>query len=138
MFRLVVKNYKSRFKTMMLLCIKMSNKKLALPDDVFNQFVNIMINSDITETQGKFFSLDSLKQSDAIKKYLDSKMGDQLRTFICLRDCDKLRPKYESTLQEKDLITIFRAVLRHKNYKITGMNDSRNVSKTRIYYIQKC
>jgi len=114
----------------------MSKKKEPISDNLLNQFVQIMLNvDDITRTEGIFFSIESLKKNGTVQKYIDAHLGDELRKCILLQTCEKLRPKNESSLQEKDLITIFRATLRQKNIKLVGMNDPTNVSKTRIYYI---
>ena len=113
----------------------MTNKKIQISIEVLDQFSQIMLNVNLAQAEGKIFSLDSLKQNDALKKYLNNKIGDQLRRSIYLCDCDKLRPKHEPHLQEKDLITIFRATLRHNGYQLMSSNDRNSATKPRIYYI---
>jgi len=103
--------------------------KLAFTDAVLNKLINLILGIENVQKACKItFSKDDMRTNHVVQKYLDAKMGDELRKYIYVKQCNKIRKECENTLDEDDILTITRAVLKMKNYKLTGSTDIKHVS----------
>lgn len=106
-------------------------------DENINKLIKIMIGIDtIDRAVGISFSKSTLKSIDAVKKYVESHLGDELRKTMYMNDCRKLS-KDEKDISETDLITILRAILKPKKYVLVGFNNCDGIVKERIYNIMR-
>ena len=102
-------------------------KKLELTDEVLNKLVYIILGiDDIKKACGYIFNKNSLRKNNVVNAYLDAKMGDELRKYIYVKNCSKIRKDFEESLTIEDLLTIFRSTLKLKNYMIIGTRDKKD------------
>jgi len=107
--------------------------KQELPDEVLNKLVEIVLGvPDVKSALKLTFSKDEMKTRQVVQKYLEAKMGDELRKYVYVKKCSKIRKETEETLNEDTLITILRAVLKMKNYKLVSTCNKANSWR---YYI---
>ena len=103
-------------------------KKLELTDAVLNKLVYIILGiDDIKKACGYNFNKNDLRKNNVVKSYLDAKMGDELRKYLYVKNCDKIKKEFEESLTTEDLLTIFRSVLKLKNYSVIGTRDKKDV-----------
>jgi len=115
-----------------------SQSKINMTDDVFNKLLKIVLNVDnIEQAYNIKFNIDTLRLNNTLTKYLESHMGDELRKCLYFNQCRTLNKQIESTLNESNIITIFRAVLRYKQHKLTSMHDKLSTNDRRVFYIPK-
>ncbi len=110
--------------------------KEPITDELLNKLIQIILNiNTIEDSIGVYFSTEMMSKNNVVTKYLEEKMSEKLRRCMYNKQCTKIGEPKEKTLTEEDIITILRAVLRIKGYKLVGLTESKNIAKARIYKI---
>ena len=65
-----------------------------------------------------FFDLETIRNNNAVENYLGSDFGEELRKYIHINTCRKLRKNDEHLLDEQGVLTILRCVLKKFGYNI--------------------
>ena len=110
-------------------------KKEELTIKIVNNFIKCVFGYDDLESAlGKSFSKETFRENDSIQKYMDMDMSCILRKYMLVKKCTKISEK-KKMIDEQDLLTIVRAVVREFGYKTVGMGDGNGLIKERLYYI---
>lgn len=115
---------------------KIGNKKDPLPNEILDELINCVLGFDnLEDSLNKYFTKDHIRENDALNKYFKNDIGDKLRQYILLDKCRKLSKAHEKTLDEDGLLTILRNILKQRNYKLVGSNNTYGTIKKRVYII---
>ena len=92
--------------------------KLKIPNEILDLTLDIILGWARDNMLEKFFDLETIRNNSAVENYLGTNFGEELRTYIYVNCCRKLRKGDEHLLDEKGLLTILRCVLKKFGYKI--------------------
>ena len=114
----------------------MSIKK-QVTNEVLEKYLQLILGVDsLEDMKNYFFNLETLRKKKSVKKYLGENMGDYLREYLVVNKNAKISKKNEKILNEKDLVTIMRYIIKNLDYVLLSISDFR-VYKTTIYTLMR-
>jgi len=103
-----------------------------MPDEILDITLDIILGWNRNNLLEKFFDLETIIKNNAVENYLGSDFGTELREYIYVNSCRKLRKENEESLDEKDLVIILRYILKIFGYKVL----SRRKYVNQVYQYQ--
>ena len=116
---------------------KMTTEKKELKTVVLELLNKIFDVSDMEGMCKIYFTKEELKEKEIVRKWKEEGWGDDLREVVTVRSCRSLSPKKEENLNERDIITILKKILKKMGYDVVGAFDTYKKTNSKTTYMCK-